>query len=137
MGGYGALRWALRDPGRFAAAASLSGALDIEARQSNHEWRSALPGLFEQVFGDGPMAGSDDDLFALLERADPASLPALFIACGTEDALYPESERFVEACRSRGVSPTVHIGPGGPRLVLLGHPDPRGPRLAPALTVLA
>ena len=31
MGGYGALRWALRRPGRFAAAASLSGALDVDA----------------------------------------------------------------------------------------------------------
>ncbi|MFD0818010.1 alpha/beta hydrolase, partial [Micromonospora zhanjiangensis] len=29
MGGYGALRWALRAPHRFAAAASLSGALDL------------------------------------------------------------------------------------------------------------
>ncbi|WP_029291789.1 alpha/beta hydrolase family protein, partial [Cellulomonas sp. HZM] len=29
MGGYGALRWALRRPERFAAAASLSGALDV------------------------------------------------------------------------------------------------------------
>jgi S-formylglutathione hydrolase FrmB len=34
MGGYGALKWALRDPGRFAAAASLSGALDVAARRS-------------------------------------------------------------------------------------------------------
>lgn len=29
MGGYGTLGWALGDPGRFGAAASLSGALDI------------------------------------------------------------------------------------------------------------
>src|SRR5207248_9658561 len=29
MGGYGALKWALREPGRFAAAASMSGVLDI------------------------------------------------------------------------------------------------------------
>src|SRR5262245_28455065 len=32
MGGYGALKWALRQPERFAAAASLSGALDLAQR---------------------------------------------------------------------------------------------------------
>ena len=32
MGGYGALKWALREPDRFAAAASLSGALDVAGR---------------------------------------------------------------------------------------------------------
>ena len=35
MGGYGALKWALRYPERFAAAASLSGAVDIAARQQD------------------------------------------------------------------------------------------------------
>ena len=30
MGGYGALKWALRQPERFAAAASLSGAVDVD-----------------------------------------------------------------------------------------------------------
>src|SRR5690242_20985985 len=29
MGGYGALKWALREPARFAAVASMSGALDM------------------------------------------------------------------------------------------------------------
>ena len=38
MGGYGALKWALHQPERFAAAASLSGALDLEAI-SQDEWR--------------------------------------------------------------------------------------------------
>jgi S-formylglutathione hydrolase FrmB len=34
MGGYGALKLALRQPGRFAAAASLSGATDARLRAS-------------------------------------------------------------------------------------------------------
>ena len=41
MGGYGALKWALHRPGRFAAAASLSGALDLVA-VSQDEWRKPL-----------------------------------------------------------------------------------------------
>jgi S-formylglutathione hydrolase FrmB len=113
MGGYGALRWALRDPGRFAAAASLSGALDLATRQQDPQWRTVRPGLMEQVFADRDITGSDDDLLALVAAADPFALPPLYLACGTDDALIAENERFVEACRQRGVAATVDIGPGG------------------------
>src|SRR3712207_5440787 len=67
MGGYGALKWALRQPGRFAGAASLSGALDLATRARRDE---LFPGLMETIFGERPGAGSDDDLLALLDRAD-------------------------------------------------------------------
>ncbi len=53
MGGYGAFRWALRQPERFAAAASLSGVLDL-ADESYRERR--LPDI-ERVFGDREIAG--------------------------------------------------------------------------------
>ena len=55
MGGYGALKWALRQPERFAAAASLSGARGH--RRAAHRARSAprTRGSFERIFGDrGP-----------------------------------------------------------------------------------
>src|SRR5213080_4930690 len=41
MGGYGAVKWALRQPDRFAAAASLSGGLDVAAL-SQVDWRKRL-----------------------------------------------------------------------------------------------
>src|SRR5688572_8749608 len=47
MGGYGAFKWALRQPERFAAAASMSGALDV-VDLSRWSDRSAL---FERVHG--------------------------------------------------------------------------------------
>ena len=37
MGGYGAMKWALRCPERFAAVASLSGAVDIASRQQDQQ----------------------------------------------------------------------------------------------------
>ena len=66
MGGYGALKWALRQPKRFAAAASMSGALDVVALAALAE-RSELP---DRIFGGLP--GPDDDLFAMLEDAETA-----------------------------------------------------------------
>jgi putative tributyrin esterase len=114
MGGYGALKWALRDPGRFAAVASLSGALDVDRRRRDPT-RPIDPQIWHVVFGDRPVARSDDDLFGLLDtaadRGEP--LPALYVACGTEDHLYDDNVRFVEAAHRRNVPVTVEMGPGG------------------------
>ncbi len=108
MGGYGAVKWALRHPERFAAAASLSGALDVATRQAqprevDSEW-------LERVYGGHSVAGTDDDLFALLRRSTPP--PPLYVACGTGDFLYPDNVRFRDACTAAGVPLTVDFGPG-------------------------
>jgi putative tributyrin esterase len=113
MGGYGALKWALRDPGRFAAAASLSGALDI-ARRKRHATHPIDPRVWNTVFGDRPVEGSEDDLLWLLDRADVTGgrVPALYLSCGTEDFLYEDNARFCEAARRSNVPVTVDFGPG-------------------------
>lgn len=111
MGGYGALKWALRQPDRFAAAASLSGAVHVASLRTRRE-RPEDPRLIERVFGDDEVAGSADDLLALVARADPAALPALYVCCGTEDELIGDNETFRDACASAGVPLTVDFGPG-------------------------
>src|SRR3712207_4064507 len=73
MGGYGALKWALRQPDRFAAAASLSGAVGVEGLRTRRG-RPEDPRLFERISGDASPAGTDDDLLALIGRADPSAL---------------------------------------------------------------
>ncbi|MEO3780278.1 alpha/beta hydrolase family protein [Micromonospora sp. B11E3] len=110
MGGYGAVKWALRAPGRFAAAASLSGALDV-ARRRDHPTSPVNPAVWRTAFGDRQVPGSDDDTMALLERAGD-DLPALYVACGTEDFLFDDNTRFVETARRRGVPLTVDFSPG-------------------------
>lgn len=109
MGGYGALKWALREPSRFAAAASLSGALDLAGRERTGQWR---PDLRSQVFGTEPIAGTDNDLVWLLDQAAGADLPALYVCCGTEDDLIEDNRAFVAAARDRGAQATVDFGPG-------------------------
>ncbi|MBO4207971.1 alpha/beta hydrolase [Micromonospora echinofusca] len=111
MGGYGAVKWALRHPDRFAAVASLSGALDIAGRGPD----SAHPldaRVWHTVFGDRPVRGSDDDVLHLLDSTDPARVPPLYLACGTEDFLYEDNVRFRTAARERGLPVTVDFGPG-------------------------
>lgn len=109
MGGYGAMRWALTHPDRFAAAASLSGVLDLAALQRAGEHEEVL----DRVFGTGPVAGTEHDLLTLLARAEPGTLPALYACCGTEDPLLAGQEAFAAAAGAAGAALTVRSGPGG------------------------
>ncbi|WP_374019793.1 alpha/beta hydrolase family protein [Paenibacillus thiaminolyticus] len=110
MGGYGAMKWALSYPERFAAAASLSGSLDVAA--------PALRELIREdarlIYGEGDIAGTPNDLFCLLEQADRHQGPKLklFQCCGTEDFLYEDNLRFREAVRRTGFELTYTEGPG-------------------------
>ncbi len=130
MGGYGALKWALRQPRRFAAAASLSGAVDV-GRLLRLERDDNDPRIAERLFGSRPgraqpgglpsgdprageaqpggvgsaaqsgVDGTDDDLFALLSAVPYP--PPLYLCCGTEDPLIDDNRRFEQACRAAGV----------------------------------
>jgi S-formylglutathione hydrolase FrmB len=106
MGGYGALKLALTHPDRFAAAASLSGGLDVVGVSRFPERRE----LFDRVFGGVPAPG--DDLFTLLATADGTGLPPLHVSCGTEDKLLPMSRRFAEEAAAAGASVTTDFRPG-------------------------
>jgi putative tributyrin esterase len=111
MGGYGALKWALRQPEHVAAAASLSGAVHV-ARLRAGRVRPEDPRMFERCYGDRSPAGTDDDLLALLGRADPTSLPALYVCCGEQDELIGDNRAFVEACGAASVPVTSSFGAG-------------------------
>jgi len=104
MGGYGAFKLALRCPDRYAAAASLSGVADIASRQP--DWPEDL----QNIFGDQPVAGSKDDLFAV-SRTVAASVgprPALFQCCGTEDFLYADNQRLRDHLTKLQYEPYVY-----------------------------
>jgi putative tributyrin esterase len=106
MGGYGAALSGLRQPERFAAAASLSGALDAADLQ-----REDALDVFSHVT-DAPLGGTPADLFSLLDRVDPATAPKLCVRCGTEDGLVDSNRRFAAAARERGFDVTDGFDPG-------------------------
>ena len=97
MGGYGAFKLALSHPGRYAAAASLSGALDLARIDAEDEWR--------HVFGDpGSLPGSENDLFHLAKGVAEGNVrPRLYQWCGTEDFLYEGNVRFRDHAEALGL----------------------------------
>ena len=107
MGGFGAFKLALNHPDRFAAAASLSGALDVAALDL--DWAGTLG---QRVWDGRDTAGTADDLLGLLAASDPAALPALFLDCGTEDQLLDHNRRFIDAADGHGVKLASRLRPG-------------------------
>jgi putative tributyrin esterase len=95
MGGYGAFLLALSNPAKFAAAASLSGAINIAGISNRTD--VARKDFYERVFGPlDKLAGSDLDLFHLSAKLAESGevLPRLFQCCGTEDFLYDDNLKF-------------------------------------------
>lgn len=108
MGGYGAFKLALRCPERYAAAASLSGALDLASR--GDAWTDD----YVAIFGERSVAGTDDDLFALSKKivSSGKPRPALFQCCGSEDFLYQDNRRWREYLAEIGYEATYKEYPG-------------------------
>ena len=90
MGGYGAIKLALKYPDHFASATGHSGAYAICIKEVKEELNPELA----RIFGPNRGAGGPNDCFALAERANPASLPALRFDCGVDDFLIEANREF-------------------------------------------
>ncbi len=96
MGGYGTIRCALKNPDRYKGAMSFSARVFMEERaflynddRSVREFQGIL-GLDRQTSLE-----NSTDVRKMLEAAKSAPVkPQFYVACGTEDALYPESVEF-------------------------------------------
>ncbi len=114
MGGYGAFKLALRRPELFAAAASLSGALDVASLTSDLN-SEHLKRDMEFAFGDlDAIEGSENDLLHLAARlADSQGpRPKLYQWCGTEDFLYRGNLAFRERALGLGLDLTYEDAAG-------------------------
>jgi putative tributyrin esterase len=111
MGGYGAFKLALSCPEQYAAAASLSGAVDVAELSKLRD-----PVEFRHIFGDlEQLAGSRKDLFQLAEEVaqeEAMKQPKLYQCCGTEDFLYNDNVRFRDHCRTLKLDLTYEEEPG-------------------------
>jgi S-formylglutathione hydrolase FrmB len=100
MGGYAAINIALKNPGLFFFAASLSGSLDAP---HNPEF-DKFPG-FADVFGPaGSQTHKNNDVFLLAEKAEPQHTSFIFLACGTEDDTIPSQHHFADLLRQRHIA---------------------------------
>ena len=112
MGGYGAFKLALRCPDKFAAACSLSGALDAKGAVIRRRADRTRSDLYSQIFGEE--VEESEDLLVLAEKAvkEGIELPRLLQICGTEDFLYKDNIKFRDHCLSLGIDLDYREEPG-------------------------
>lgn len=111
MGGYGAVKLALKHPELYGFAASMSGSFDVTRRwpnlfnpgQSWTEWT---------IFGFLPSSRLDEDVFELLSHAPNPQSVKWFAACGADDAFSSDNARFLHLLRQRGATADTVVTPG-------------------------
>ncbi|MGJ3243906.1 MAG: alpha/beta hydrolase [Opitutales bacterium] len=123
MGGYGAFLQALTHPGRYAAAASLGGALDLTFRRQRlrADWQAGgqpekppllamLDQLSERVDPRAYNLFHLADRVAARPKKDPR--PRLYAWCGTEDFLHQDNLNFRDHVSGLDLPFTYEEGPG-------------------------
>jgi S-formylglutathione hydrolase FrmB len=116
MGGYAALHVAFEQPGLVAAVATHSAML-LEripsAEQGAGRWHMAA---FNKVFGDPIDAAlwAANDPLAWARKADPKTVPALFVDCGAEDryGLASGHRALHHILDERGIAHAFELPPG-------------------------
>lgn len=111
MGGYGAIKAALRHPDLYAAAASFSGALDITRPHDTFsgEQKPDVMAVFGPI---GSGVRSANDVYALASAAVPTATPYLWMACGTDDPWLDVNREMARTLKTRGLRYEYHERPG-------------------------
>lgn len=116
MGGYGAFKLGLQHANRYAAVASLSGALDMSGRYAEVSELSVMRAEeMYCIYGDvKQFRAGTGDLFKLAKKLPAEKAPKMFMACGTEDGLFASNENFYNSFGEKfGIlyekEPGVHV----------------------------
>ncbi len=97
MGGYGALKIAIRNPSMFSLAGSFSGALRAAADKDPIDLPpGAVTASIAATFAE-PELRKNNELFAMVTSLSPEqvkALPMIYLACGTEDFTFANNDAF-------------------------------------------
>jgi S-formylglutathione hydrolase FrmB len=113
MGGFAAINLALTRPQLFFFVGAFSPSIEVVHRRFSimrirQWWR------LRTIFGRmGNPARQSRDPFALVESADPAVTPYIFLTAGEREPLLEPNRRFASRLNSRHFAFEFHTKPGG------------------------
>ncbi len=114
MGGYGAIKFALKYPHLFYYAGSFSGAFRWPSLIEKN--RSLLTQSLKEAFGEKRSDHWDkNDVLTLIDSVKPNNLPYLYLSCGENDpleGLLDSNRKLVEKLQKNGVMYEYHELPG-------------------------
>ena len=109
MGGYGALKIALKNPERYAAVAGLSSVADVQDFIEVH-----APKVGKLVFGEDMKVPPEEDLFAIAEACNSSEVkPRVMMIEGLSDFLLDGNLRLKAKFESLDYDYTYIDAPGG------------------------
>ena len=97
MGGYGAMKIALREPEHYCACAALSPVCDLDTAGD-----AGLSNLPQILFGQDKTPDYDSVLFLADKQMDNPHKPRIFMAIGTEDFLYDNAQPLRQKLTKNG-----------------------------------
>jgi len=113
MGGFAAIKIALKHPAMFAFAGGISPAVDVPSRPFSIkrplQWRQ-----HSSIFGPWKSATRrENDPFLLARSADPKGMAYFFLSCGEQEGLLPSVRQFAALLGSRHFQYEFHVKAGG------------------------
>jgi S-formylglutathione hydrolase FrmB len=113
MGGFAVVKLALSRPELFVFAGAISPAIDVPSRRftirrAEQSWR------FRTIFGpDESRSRKASDPFVLVQSADPAVTPYLYLTSGEQEPLLEPNRRFASRLHGRHFYYEFHTKAGG------------------------
>jgi len=107
MGGYGAISQALKHPRSYAAAASLSGVLDITLHTESWHLTKALG-----QYSDDPQRWNRNNPIHLAQKKARRYTPDMLIVCGRDDRMFVENVEMAKVLEEQGYKYVFREEPG-------------------------
>jgi putative tributyrin esterase len=113
MGGFGAVKLALKHPDLFTFAGGMSSAVDVPRRRFSikriQQWRD-----HNSIFGQtGSSTRLTNDPFILARTADPSRATYFYLSCGEQEGLLPPNREFAALLEQRHFKHEFHTFYGG------------------------
>jgi len=113
MGGFGAIKLAMKYPTLYGFVGALSPAIDVPTRRFSFK-RISQYRYHASIFGAwGSRTRRDNDPFVLARQVDPKNAPFMFVTCGEQEGLLPSNRQFAALLAERKFRFEFHPGPGG------------------------
>ncbi len=113
MGGFGAIKLALKYPMLYQFVGALSPAIDVPSRPFSIK-RISQYRHFASIFGAwGSSTRRDNDPFVLARQVDPNKVPFIYFTCGEQEGLLPSNRQFAALLGQNNFHFEFLLGPGG------------------------
>lgn len=118
MGGYGSLKFGLKYPDKFILVGSFSGALNAASWDFNilgGTWKELTESIVGVYGNMESQTRIDNNIYKLASEASPeniASLPFIYLDCGTEDFLIQDNRNFGDILFKKKIPHEIRFLPG-------------------------